>query len=81
VTLVGVVVVAALLGACIGSVAQQCTLKGRTRAAKGERYCTKHAIVQRLPGGPDRLVWVFGPHRTPGNACDGPEHWRKAWRW
>jgi hypothetical protein len=42
--------------------------------AKPPRYCTKHRIVKRIPGGPDSLVWVYGPHRTQGNACDGPEH-------
>ena len=39
-------------------------------------YCTKHQIVAGWAGGPDRLVWVYGPHRTPGNACDGAEHRR-----
>jgi hypothetical protein len=40
--------------------------------------CTKHVIVKSMiPGGPDRLTWVYGPHRTPGNACDGPQHRRK----
>jgi len=43
--------------------------------AKAARYCTKHMILgSRIPGGPDHLTWVYGPHRTPGNTCDGPEH-------
>jgi len=50
--------------------------------AKAARYCTKHVIVKSLiPGGPDRLSWVYGPHRTEGNACDGPEHHRKSGYW
>jgi hypothetical protein len=51
------------------------------KRAKAARYCTKHRVVRRGPGGPDRLVWVYGVHRTPGNACDGPEHHRASWWW
>lgn len=47
-----------------------------------ERYCTKHVITKSMiPGGPDHLSWVYGPHRTPGNQCDGPEHRRKSGWW
>jgi len=47
-------------------------------AEKNARYCTKHVIHKSMiPGGPDTLDWVYGPHRTPGNACDGQEHIRK----
>jgi hypothetical protein len=50
--------------------------------ASREQYCTKHTIVSsRIPGGPDRLVWVYGPHRTRGNDCDGPEHRRSSGWW
>lgn len=50
--------------------------------AKAARYCRKHMILRsRIPGGPDHLTWVYGPHRTPGNTCDGPEHRRgTGWR-
>jgi hypothetical protein len=41
-----------------------------------ERVCTKHVIKTSFLGGPERLVWMYGPHRTPGNQCDGPEHGR-----
>jgi hypothetical protein len=50
----------------------------KTRAAKQARYCTKHQIAKPIPGGPEHLVWVYGPHRTTGNQCDGPEHRRAA---
>ena len=40
------------------------------------RYCTKHRVGVSPWGGPDRMYWVYGTHRTPGNACDGPEHRR-----
>jgi hypothetical protein len=44
------------------------------RRARAQRYCTKHVIRKGVMGGPERLVWVYGAHRTPGNQCDGPEH-------
>jgi hypothetical protein len=45
--------------------------------AKAARYCTKHQIVKPwIAGGPERLTWKYGDHRTPGNECDGPEHER-----
>ena len=50
--------------------------------AKQARYCTKHHIKKSMvPGGPDQMVWVYGAHRTPGNACDGPEHKRVTGWW
>lgn len=50
--------------------------------AKAVRYCTKHVIRKSMiPGGPERLVWVYGSHRTQGNACDGPEHRRVTGWW
>jgi hypothetical protein len=45
--------------------------------ARRARYCTKHVLGQPIPGGPERLVWVLQPHRTAGNACDGPLHRRQ----
>lgn len=40
--------------------------------------CTKHAIVKSIiPGGPDHRAWIYGPHRTRGNACDGGKHIRR----
>ena len=50
--------------------------------AKRARYCTKHVIRKSMiPGGPEQLVWLYGPHRSHGNACDGPEHMRKSGWW
>lgn len=46
------------------------------RQAVIARQCTKHMITRPIPGGPEHLVWVYGPHRTKGNKCDGPEHKR-----
>jgi hypothetical protein len=43
--------------------------------AKQRRTCTKH-VIRTSSWGPDRMVWQYGPHRTPGNQCDGPEHKR-----
>ena len=43
------------------------------------RYCTKHVVVRQGPFGPDRVKWLYGPHRTQGNACDGALHKRAAW--
>jgi hypothetical protein len=51
------------------------------RSKSAPRYCTKHVIVQLGPGGPDQVRWVYGPHRTRGNDCDGPEHRRSSWWW
>lgn len=46
------------------------------------RYCTKHVLRQSMiPGGPERLVWQYGVHRTRGNACDGREHQRVSGWW
>lgn len=60
--------------------ASQLFREGR-RAARA-RYCTKHAIQKpMIPGGPERMVWVNGTHRTPGNGCDGPEHRRVTSWW
>jgi hypothetical protein len=53
----------------------------KARRAAAPQYCTKHQVVQQGPGGPDKLVWVYGTHRTPGNACDGTEHQRGVWWW
>ena len=57
--------------------------KRRAQARRAARsvYCTKHQIRKSMvPGGPDRMVWVYGPHRTQGNQCDGTEHRRvTAW--
>jgi len=61
-----------VIGVC--QVAYAVSERGRAKAA---RTCTKHWIVGSLiPGGPDRLRWRYGAHRTAGNACDGPEHER-----
>jgi len=50
--------------------------------AKAARLCTKHVIRKSMvPGGPEQLVWSYGPHRTPGNQCDGPEHQRVSGWW
>jgi len=49
--------------------------------ARERRQCTKHVITYGAFGGPDHLEWVYGPHRTQGNACDGPEHQRKTAWW
>jgi hypothetical protein len=50
--------------------------------AKQARYCTKHVLTQSpIPGGPERLTWVYGNHRTRGNACDGAEHRRRSAWW
>jgi hypothetical protein len=49
----------------------------KARSARAARYCTKHMIVTTPLGGPERLIWVLGQHRTRGNACDGPEHRRQ----
>lgn len=47
-----------------------------------ELICTKHMIIRsRIPGGPDHRAWVYGKHRTPGNACDGGIHRRKGGWW
>ena len=43
--------------------------------AKQRRTCTKH-VIRTSSWGPDRMVWQYGPHRTPGNQCDGHEHKR-----
>jgi hypothetical protein len=43
--------------------------------------CTKHQLVKMIPGGPERLVWVYGVHRTKGNACDGATHQRGSGWW
>ena len=40
-------------------------------------YGTRHMIVTTPLGGPERLIWVLGQHRTQGNARDGPEHRRQ----
>jgi hypothetical protein len=49
----------------------------RARKRQAERqYCTKH-VLQSFAGGPERLSWVYGQHRTRGNQCDGPEHRRQ----
>jgi hypothetical protein len=70
---VGVVLLAILIGI------YQNTAKGKANAA---HYCTKHVIRKSMaPGGPERLVWVYGPHRTQGNQCDGPEHKRVSGWW
>lgn len=45
------------------------------------RYCTKHVVKVYVPGGPEHLTWVYGTHRTPGNACDGPCHRHVPWFW
>lgn len=51
----------------------------RVRETFGDT-CTKHQVVKPIPGGPDHLVWVYGVHRTQGNACDGAKHQRgSAW--
>jgi hypothetical protein len=77
---VGVVIVVILLSLCVGAMVQSFTKKGKAQAAKTAHICTKHRVVKYVPGGPDHLVWVYGPHRTPGNACDGTEHQRApAW--
>ncbi len=53
------------------------------RPSRPARYCTKHVIVKSMiPGGPERLVWVYGGvFRTPGNACDGPGRRRGTGWW
>lgn len=49
---------------------------------KHGQVCTKHVIRKSaIPGGPERLVWVYGVHRTQGNACDGAEHKRVGGIW
>lgn len=54
------------------------THKGQERQ---RRQCTKHVITTGAFGGPDKLEWVYGPHKTPGNECDGTEHARKTAWW
>ena len=45
-------------------------------------YCTKHVIRKPMaPGGPERMVWVYGTHRTQGNQCDGGLHRRVSGWW
>jgi hypothetical protein len=47
-----------------------------------ELTCTKHVIVKSLlPGGPEHMQWLYGRHRTRGNACDGGKHNRKGGWW
>lgn len=53
----------------------------RSRRARQRGACTKHVVLTGAFGGPDRTVWVYGPHRTPGNACDGDFHIRKTAWW
>ncbi len=54
----------------------------KARRQARPRYCTKHVIRKPvIPGGPEHLAWVHGPHRTPGNACDGDEHRRRTGWW
>jgi hypothetical protein len=48
--------------------------------AKKQHICTKH-VIRMSSWGPDRMVWRYGPHRTPGNKCDGTEHERVVWWW
>jgi hypothetical protein len=35
--------------------------------AKQRRTCTKH-VIRTSSWGPDRMVWQYGPHRTPGQS-------------
>jgi hypothetical protein len=74
----GILLVAFLALVIVGAIARLVPGAHRDRAA---RYCTKHVIVRQGPGGPDVLRWVYGPHRTQGNACDGPEHQRAPGLW
>jgi hypothetical protein len=46
--------------------------------AKRRRTCTKH-VIRSSSWGPDRKVWKYGEHRTPGNKCDGTEHEKVGW--
>jgi hypothetical protein len=72
----------AVIGIVISLLGFAASMSPAGRAKQAERYCTKHAIRRPfIPGGPERLVWVYGPHRTQGNACDGPEHRRVTAYW
>jgi hypothetical protein len=78
------VLIIAILG-LVAHAAQTPEQKARQKAARkaeAARYCTKHVITSSpLPGGPDHMSWVYGGHRTRGNACDGPEHRRTSSWW
>jgi hypothetical protein len=83
----GAVLIIAILGLVAHATAspEQKAARQRQQAArkaKAARYCTKHVITSSpVPGGPDHLSWVYGSHRTQGNACDGPEHRRTSGWW
>jgi hypothetical protein len=69
------VIIIAILGLIVH--ANQPPERKAARKAEAAKYCTKHVTVSSpLPGGPDHTSWVYGGHRTKGNACDGPEHRR-----
>ena len=55
--------------------------RGQERERQRE-LCTKHVVrTSAIPGGPDELVWSYGPHKTPGNECDGTDHARVPGTW
>jgi hypothetical protein len=70
------IMVIAVIGVALFVIACAARTSTPTGKAREARYCTKHKIAQPLPGGPEHLVWVLGPHRTKGNKCDGAEHRR-----
>ena len=70
--IIAIAVAGVVLIVIIGAV-RDSSVKGKARAA---RFCTKHMIAHPIPGGPERLVWVYGQHRSKGNRCDGPENRR-----
>ena len=74
--------IAALIIVIIGTIIALAHGQSSAGKAKQACYCTKHVIKKSMiPGGPDQRVWVYGPHRTQGNACDGPEHKRVTGWW
>ena len=71
-------VIIAIIVAVIAIAGAAYAMSDKGKAAEA-RYCTKHVITHGI--GPDKLAWVHGVHRTPGNQCDGPEHRRSPNWW